>query len=130
MKDKQISPSLHRIKVLKFLSTTCIHPSAEDVYQSLMNEIPTLSRTTVYNILKLYAEKGIISSFTAGEKELRYEVNLHPHAHFKCKICGRIYDIKENYESLVNNVVDGHRVDKHHVTLTGVCRNCLDKEEK
>ena len=124
---KGISPSLHRIKVLEFVSTTFIHPSADDVYQGLREEIPTLSKTTIYNILKLFAEKGIIAAFAADEKELRYEYNLDPHAHFKCRVCGQIYDIMQDYDHLADNYVNGHKVEKHHVTLSGVCKNCLDK---
>lgn len=129
LKDKGISPSLHRIKVLEFLSTTFIHPSADDIYQNLVPDIPTLSRTTVYNIVKLFCEKGIILSFATDEKELHYEFNLDPHAHFKCRICGKIFDIEKDYENLTDNIVDGHKVEKHHVTLTGICRECLEKQE-
>ena len=64
------------------------------IYCDLSNDIPTLSKTTVYNTLKLFVENGITSTLTIEENEVRYDAIMTEHAHFKCDGCGTIYDIE------------------------------------
>ena len=53
LKEKDISPSIQRIRVLEYLQNSKNHPTVDNIYNDLIKEIPTLSKTTVYNILKL-----------------------------------------------------------------------------
>ena len=59
--EHEVKPSLHRINVLKYIIENKNHPSVDVIYRALVNTIPTLSKTTVYNTLKLLTEKRIIS---------------------------------------------------------------------
>ena len=128
--DKGITPSIHRLMILKYLADLKEHPTADNIYQSLVKKIPTLSKTTVYNTLKTFVDKGIIEAFSIANSEVRYEFNPSPHAHFKCKVCHRIYDIEKPVESLINRIIEGHEVHEHHTNLIGICRECLKKREK
>ena len=51
--EKNIRPSHQRIKVMEFLLKNKIHPTVDYIYNELHEEIPTLSKTTVYNTLNL-----------------------------------------------------------------------------
>ena len=55
-----IRPSIQRIAVYAFLYENRIHPDVETVYNKLNPIYPTLSKTTVYNTLKLFEEKNIV----------------------------------------------------------------------
>lgn len=57
LKQHDIRPSYHRIKIYQYLVEKRNHPSVDMIYQDLIQEIPTLSRTTVYNALNLFMEK-------------------------------------------------------------------------
>jgi len=129
LKEHEIAPSLQRIKILEYLHNYKTHPTADMIYKALINEIPTLSKTTVYNTLKAFVEKRILAELSLFENEVRYEYNTEPHIHFKCIKCGNIYDISKSYECLQNKNVDGHKVLEHHINLKGICKNCRDKEE-
>ena len=59
-----LRPSEPRIAVLAFLMKNRIHPVAETIYKSLAPEYPTLSRTTIYNTLKLFEENKIVMPVT------------------------------------------------------------------
>ena len=52
----QIKPSVQRLAVMKFLIKRRNYPTAEDIYTALYPQIPTLSKTTVYNTLKLFVD--------------------------------------------------------------------------
>jgi Fe2+ or Zn2+ uptake regulation protein len=129
LKEHGIPPSLQRIKILEYLHDFNTHPTADVIYQALMNEMPTLSKTTVYNTLKAFAEKGVIVELSLFENEVRYEYNTTPHIHFKCIKCNIIYDISESFECLKNKEIEGHKVLEHHIYLKGICKNCRDSEE-
>ena len=57
METHSIKPSFQRILILKYLIEMKNHPSVEIIFKHLMNDIPTLSKTTVYNTLNLFSKK-------------------------------------------------------------------------
>ena len=87
-----IKPSLQRIAILDWLMEHPIHPTVEEIYAALAPSIPTLSKTTVYNTLKLFAKEGVARSLNLDEK-LHFDANMMPHAHFICECCGKVQDI-------------------------------------
>ena len=56
--EHNIKPSMQRIAIMEYLMNHPIHPSADDIYTALSPSMPTLSKTTVYNTLKLFSEQG------------------------------------------------------------------------
>ncbi len=126
--EKGVSPSYHRLKVLEYLLENRNHPSADDIYRKLIEEIPTLSKTTIYNTLKTFVESGLVESFNILQNEVRYEYNLNPHAHFLCKKCGKIYDLPDYDNCLKNQIIAGHEIHDHQINLSGICKNCREKE--
>ena len=127
LKENDIAPSMQRIKILEYLKSYKTHPTADMIYQALADEMPTLSKTTVYNTLKTFAEKGILVALSLFENEVRYEYNTEPHIHFKCTKCNKIYDLDKAYDRYDENMIDGHKITEHHVNLKGICIDCLDK---
>ena len=119
-----VKPSLHRISVLKYLMEKKGHPSVDVIYRYLLNNIPTLSKTTVYNTLKLLTEKGIIVALHIDEVELRYDYIINPHAHFVCIKCGNIYDIDYKSVDLDDKNIEGHEILEAQVNFKGICKKC------
>ncbi len=125
----KISPTTQRVKILEFLDKNRIHPTAEQVYLGLKDEMISLSKATVYNTLKLFVESGIIHELTVFENETRYEYNTENHIHFKCIKCGQIFDIHEGNQIFSESVIDGHKISEYQINLRGICNSCLKKEE-
>lgn len=88
-----IRPSKQRLAIMDWLINHPIHPTVEDVYQGLYKQIPTLSRTTVYNTLRMLSEKGAAQMITIDEHRVCYDGNPKSHVHFFCKKCGRVIDM-------------------------------------
>lgn len=88
-----VTPSPQRTAIYHFLRTHAIHPTAETIFEAVRAEQPTLSLTTVYNTLKLLAEKHAVWEITIEGGELRYDANMCEHGHFKCLHCGEVYDL-------------------------------------
>ena len=55
--ERGIRPSVQRIAIMDYLIKHPTHPTIDEVYQSLCENVPTLSRTTVYNTLRMLSEK-------------------------------------------------------------------------
>jgi len=121
---KVTSPRLH---ILQHLRTKKGHPTADKIYSELKKSHLSLSRTTVYNTLDLLRSKGLIKALTVTEKELRYEMNLEPHHHFCCKLCGVIIEVKCKSPELEGLLLGKHEVDEFHGYYRGTCDRCLRK---
>jgi Fur family peroxide stress response transcriptional regulator len=109
-----------------FLQNNSSHPTADDVYESLKNDIPTLSKTTVYNTLNLFIEHSAISYVGIDEKHSRFDGLVEPHAHFKCKKCGVIIDLPININNFLPEDFRGE-VDETYFYIKGVCEKCKNE---
>ncbi|MCG8501075.1 MAG: transcriptional repressor [Firmicutes bacterium] len=130
LKEYDIKPSYQRIKIFEYLRNTKSHPTVDEIFKEIVQEIPTLSKTTVYNTLSLFIEKGIVTVITIEENETRYDADTSLHGHFKCKSCGKVYDfdIKVSKEDIGD--LDGFEVDEKHLYFKGSCKACLKNKLK
>ena len=124
LKENGIKPSFQRIKILEYLLNTKEHPTVDTIYKFLISEIPTLSKTTVYNTLNLFVENGIAIIVTIEENEARYDADTSIHGHFKCKKCGKVYDFSVDENNLTANDLDGFVIHNQHVYYKGICNKC------
>lgn len=123
--EHEIKPSYQRIRIFEYLYQEMNHPTVDLIYKTLAPEIPTLSKTTVYNTLKLFVEKGITSTVTLEQNEVRYDALVEEHGHFKCNICGEIKDIPLEIEKLKISSIKNISVEQTQVHLIGKCNKCL-----
>ncbi len=127
LKDENITPSYTRIQIYNYLSQGKIHATVDEIFIDLEKILPSLSKTTVYNTLKLFLEKKIVNPINLYDNKMRYELARSDHAHFHCDTCSKIYDIPINRDiNLPDNLKDSV-VDEHHLILIGTCPDCLDK---
>ena len=127
LEEKGISPSLQRVIILKYLQDNQNHPTVETLYQELIDVIPTLSKTTIYNTLKLFGEKGIVYQLAIPGNEAHYDCAECYHAHLLCEKCGEIYDLDLEGEDQQKEEIDGHKVTGIEIIYRGICRKCRDK---
>lgn len=66
--DHGVKPSIQRLAIMKYLMEHRTHPTADMIFNDLYKEIPTLSKTTVYNTLKLLTEHGAVRTIGIDEK--------------------------------------------------------------
>ena len=132
--SKGIRASVQRIAIMKYLHTHHNHPTVDQVYEALHPDMPTLSKTTIYNTLKLFEAKGAIQIINIDEHNARMDANFTPHAHFLCIQCGMIYDIplsKSNTDIaavLVENPsLSDYQINDTQIYHKGLCPKCRKK---
>ncbi len=125
--NNNIKPSFQRIKILEYLLENKKHPTVDEIYVSLHPEIPTLSKTTIYNTLNLFLESGIVRALNIESSESRYDPITDQHGHFKCDHCGSVYDFPVNFENIKSNkFLEGYEVKEKDVILKGICKHCKE----
>ncbi len=130
LEAKGLKPTYQRLRILEYLEKHRTHPTVEEIYEYLTREIPTISKTTIYNTLNALLEKGIINSITITGTETRYDHNVSPHYHFLCKKCGKIIDVDIKCPYVEKKEFDGHKIEEIHCYFKGVCKECLKKKGK
>jgi Fe2+ or Zn2+ uptake regulation protein len=127
LKDKDIKITSQRLIVLRYLDEHCTHPTTDQIYKDLKTNNPSLSKTTVYNVLETLEKNGIIQAITISGSELRYDLAHDMHHHFYCKKCGKIIDIEISCPNIEKMSEYGHKVEEIHGYIKGICKNCLNK---
>ncbi|WAM31741.1 Fur family transcriptional regulator [Caldicellulosiruptor naganoensis] len=125
--QKGIKPSLIRLKVYEYLVNHKTHPTVDEIYSSLVLEIPTLSKTSVYNTLSLFVEKGLAQVITIEENIARFDADTSVHGHFRCKSCGKIYDFSVKPDFIQSSLSSEFIVDEIYVYYKGICPYCKNK---
>jgi Fur family peroxide stress response transcriptional regulator len=129
LREKSMRLSHQRVRILNFLEKCEGHPSARQVYESLVEEMPSLSRTTVYNTLNALAEKGLVRVVRTPDGETRYECAGHDHCHFFCTSCHAVIDTEFLCVHLHTVESQGHEVHSVQGCFYGVCKECLTSKK-
>ena len=124
LKESGIKVSTQRLAIYSYLDNYRNHPTVEKIYSDLIDEYPMLSKTTIYNTLKLFTEKGIAQGVTIEDGEMRYDANISLHAHFKCNECGAIHDIFMDDISELTAVNSKFKITEVHLNYRGICEKC------
>ena len=125
LRQFSIKPSVQRSAVMNFLLKNRIHPTIDEIYIALSPNMPTLSKTTVYNTLDLFVEKGAVRSLVIDERNARYDVDVSAHAHFICKNCGKVHDIfNVNPTYFQHPQTDKFNIESVEICYSGTCKKC------
>lgn len=131
IENKGVKPTLHRIKILEYLQENMSHPTVDRIYEDIVKIIPTISKTTVYNTLKIFVEHEIITELTITGNETHYEMNHdnEQHHHFYCTQCKTIYDIESDcdHQCTKKTEIGGNKINSYQCYYRGICKECLKK---
>ena len=102
------------------------HPSAAAVYDCVHGDHPTISRSTVYRVLARMAEEGKILRLELGGSDSRYDGEMSPHSHVRCRMCGMVGDIPSvRVEAPADD--SGFLLEDCAVVYRGLCPACREK---
>ena len=111
---------------MEYLKDTTAHPSAEDVHLAMKASHPRVSFGTVYRNLNILVDQGIAKRLESSRGRDRFDAGMPFHAHFKCNICGGLYDLPLAPERLARDLFGktGHEISGHNIEFYGVCSFC------
>lgn len=106
------------------------HVDAKELYECLVQEMPTLSKTTVYNTLDALSRAGLINVLSIAGEGTRYELTGKPHCHFLCRKCGKIIDMTFSCAHAHSLQSDGYIVEELLGCFKGICKTCQARGAK
>ena len=128
LESHDINPSVHRNAIMQYMLAHDIHPTVEKIYADLLPSMPTLSKATVYNTLKLFVDKKVVKTIFIEEKNVRYDAITKLHAHFKCKFCDTIYNVPLEESDLPKfKKKTDLTLSETQVYFFGACKKCVEK---
>jgi Fur family peroxide stress response transcriptional regulator len=118
-----------RLAVLKYLEGNTSHPSAEEIYQGIKKEFPTISFASIYNILEVLKTRGHILELNIEPGRKRFDPSTSSHHHLICQKCNKVVDIHEQYDIRVPEELRGSfEITSSHIAFYGFCSDCKNNE--
>jgi Fe2+ or Zn2+ uptake regulation protein len=121
-----------RAAVYDHLCAAASHPTAEQLFSRVREEIPNISLATVYKALEALVDAGVATRLGDGSGPARYDGRGEAHYHFRCERTGEIIDLPLAYdphllEKLGPHVLEtlrqsGFEVIGHRLELVGRLR--------
>ncbi len=100
------------------------HLSADQVHARALAALPTLARGTVYAALVEMTESGALNAVGLPEP-VRYEANIRPHGHFRCRLCARLFDIDGQVVE-ISDLGTGFSIETVTTRAEGECADCTE----
>ena len=122
-----VSLTPQRVAIYSILTESYNHPAAEEIFDRVKETFPDISIDTVYRTLGIFSQMGIIDVVEGYGEAKRYDTDVLPHHHFRCKRCNAIVDFQEkSYDKLKAPAVirRKYRVESIKVVVEGLCDKC------
>ena len=119
--------TVQRSLVLDAVRKLHCHATADEVYEEIIKEYPSISKATVYRNLNLLSEMGEIHRLEIPGSADHFDHITTNHCHVKCRECGRVFDVDMDYVSdLEKGIRDNHGFDftGYDIIFHGICPEC------
>ena len=103
------------------------HASADEIYNAIAKDHPTIGRGTVYRNLQRLSELGERRKREIPGGADRYDFLCTDHYHVVCTKCGQVFDVDMDYmkdlEKTIKNT-HGFEFTSHDIIFKGICPDC------
>ena len=132
LKNKGLKFTPERKNVMEEVFSIHKHFNIDELYDRLRKQGKHISRATIYRILPLLINSGLIQSTFRCQDMINYEhiFGHKHHDHLVCVKCGKIIEFKnEKIEELQKAICKkyGFKEIEHKLGIKGYCRVCLAK---
>lgn len=123
-----------RAAVFRYVHRTDTHPTADEVFLHVREEVPGISLATVYKSLETLVGCGLVVKLTYGDGSARYDGRTDDHHHLRCVACGHVMDLDGHAdEGEVTRLAEAARdfvVTGYRLELTGYCLRCAPAQDR
>ncbi|MCL2205532.1 MAG: transcriptional repressor [Treponema sp.] len=118
--------TIQRQVIFEAVKKLNMHATAEQVYDYVVLEHPSISKATVYRNLNQMVEANELITIGNLSGAAHFDHNCHKHYHFVCDDCKRIFDVDIPLPGIYNQItsVEGFEIKDHNLNLSGLCRDC------
>ena len=115
-----------RIVIAQAVLNSRDHPTAEQVFETVIRTYPSISLSTVYNTLNTMRDLNMVQELAYGNNH-RYDPNTGIHVNLFCQNCGDITDVEnKTIEKEVDEISKRRRfsIIGHRFDVYGICGKC------
>ncbi|RLC61369.1 MAG: transcriptional repressor [Chloroflexi bacterium] len=129
LKQRHYKLTPQRRAVLKVLSSSQKHLTPADIYEKVQSECPGIGLVTIYRLLQILTELGLICEVHSGENCRRYIIRRQAvhHHHLICSSCGAVVDFSgcdlSELEERLSRETE-FEMEGHLLEFYGHCRRC------
>jgi Fe2+ or Zn2+ uptake regulation protein len=87
-----------RAAVFAYLRASDCHPTAEQVFAAVRQQLPHISLATVYKALEALVDAGLAGRIADSNGPARYDGRSEPHYHLRCERTGQVRDLPLPYD--------------------------------
>ena len=117
-----------RLALLKLFETSDKPLDVHSMIEFLEQKDIKTDPATVFRIVNMFMEKGLVKPIQLNEGKFRYELSSKTdHHHLVCEKCGGIEDISDcNINALEKEIekMKQFKVTSHSLEFFGICKSC------
>lgn len=133
IKQHKLRRTYERERVLEYILTIDGHFTIQSVHEEMNKETP-ISRGSIYNIIELFLNAGIVVRHPFAGAEAEYETTMRAatHHHRICTSCGAIKEFSDQKfnKAIKNRSFASFEKQFHSIYLYGLCKKCQPKTKK
>lgn len=116
--------------ILNAIMSSTTHPTADELFQEIRIQLPTISLATVYRNLNILSSDGKIRKIEMPGMPDRFDWRVTVHDHLWCEKCGKVFDFTLE-KPLCKQIEDssGMKVIQYNLIAKGICPNCANECE-
>ena len=125
-----------RMAIVRELAMDPTHPTAQELFDRLKAELPTMSFATVYNTLDALSTANLCAALSLAPGPARFDPNMLPHHHAVCDRCGKVRDVPLSTKDAAKRRDDkkrpelfgleGFEVQRVETIYRGRCADCAE----
>ncbi len=133
LKLHSIRPSQQRLAIMEYLIEHPYHNTIDDIMAGMKRASTPFARTIMENTLKLFVRKGALSAISTGAGNEHYDHNVGTHAHFLCRECDTMTDLKlekDIEQAIAQKAKEINVASDPQIIVRGLCLKCADAARK
>ncbi len=126
-RKRRIPVTHQRRVVLDAVAERTDHPTADQVYEDVRGRVNTISRTTVYRVLQLLVDLGLVTKIGHPGATVRFDARTELHHHLVCLCCNKLIDLEDldlKAVELPDTNRNGFEVTDYSIHFRGTCLAC------
>lgn len=125
--------TIQKALILRAVCELKRHLTADEVYEFVKRDHPSIGKGTVYRNLAILTEEGAIRKVEVPDGSDRFDFTLKNHYHVRCVKCGEVFDVDmDEIPDLQKKIHDTHGMEflTYDFFFKGICPECRAQEKE
>lgn len=132
-REHGLSMTIQRRAILDNLSGRNDHPTADQIYEVIRDQLKGVSRTTVYRVLETLVGVGLARKVSNPDSKARFDADTSRHHHLSCVGCGEIFDVHDpelNELEMPEQLAGDFEFIDYSISFSGRCKKCRNADHE